>query len=235
MQNAGMSQSPSFEDKPLHPVQGGPVPDDDLMAACKEVARTVLWRQGETSADVVETQAHRYYQIACQHQNYIRQNCDTDDVIANAVRYIARVHAIPPSGTDTVWFSLALEVLLELAVPNTVLEDEESARFLSNVQQGIVRAMGTVKVSRDEVRIDDESASTLSKLVDAGCEHQVAFDVFNLVDRLYHGEQLDEHDRKFLRLVAMAAPLTRRKRLDDGIDDQLLGPLAKPARPQHPS
>lgn len=200
--------------------QSVPVIDDDLMAACKEVARTVLWRQGETSADVLETQAHRFYDIACQHQDYVRQNCETDGVIANAVRYIARVHAIPPSGTNTGWFSLALEVLLELAVPNTVLEDEESARFLMDVQQGIVRAMGNVKVARDEVRIDDKSASALSRLVDAGCEHGIAFDVYNLVDRLYHGEQMDDGDRKFLRLVAMAAPLTRRKRLDDGIDEQ---------------
>lgn len=41
-----------------------PVPGkNDLFRACEEVARTVLWRQGEHSTDVVETLAQRFYDL----------------------------------------------------------------------------------------------------------------------------------------------------------------------------
>jgi hypothetical protein len=190
---------------------------DGLFLACEEVARTALWRQGERSSDVVETLAQNFYQIACEYRQFVRDNSDNDDVIENAVRYIARVHTIPPSGTDTRWFSTSMEVLIELAVPNSSI-DEASASFLNDAQKGIVRALNDVPVNRDAVRIMDEDAAMLSRLIDAGAEHGAAFEVFELVDRIYHGDTLDADDMRHFRLIAMAAPLTRRRRHDEGID-----------------
>lgn len=195
-----------------------PMPGKDgLFLACEEVARTTLWRQGERSNDVVETLAQNFYRIACEHREFVRQNCDTDDVIENAVRYLARIHAMPPSGTDTRWFSTSMEVLIQLAVPNAG-NDEVSAKYLNDAQRGIIHALGDVPVSRELARVTDADAELLSRLVDAGCEHGIATEVFDLVDRLYHGHWLDEDDMRFFRLIAMAAPLTRQRRRDEGID-----------------
>lgn len=147
----------------------------------------------------------------------MRRNCDSDEVIENAVRYMARVHALPPSGTDTRWFDTTLSVLIEIAVPNTGI-DELSGKYLYDAQRGIIRALGDVPVTRQSARITDEDAQLLSKLTDAGCEHGVALDVYDLVDRLYHGYWLEDDDMHFYRMISMAAPLTRQRRLDEGTD-----------------
>ena len=114
--------------------------DHGLFAACQEVARAVLWRSGGDSSDVVETQAAKYFAIARDHQDFVRGQRDDDMVIENDVRYLARVHAIPPMGTDTFWFSNSLSVLIELAVPNSGL-DEISAAVMPDLQVGIIQAL----------------------------------------------------------------------------------------------
>ena len=101
--------------------------ENDLFRACVEVARSILGRK--TSPDVIETVAGRYFSIACDHQDFVRGQREGDDVIANAVRYLAHTQAIPPMGTDTAWFMSSLGTLLEVAVPNSML-DKDSERFL---------------------------------------------------------------------------------------------------------
>lgn len=117
--------------------------DRGLFAACQEVAQAVLWRSGGDSSDVVETQAAKYFAIARDHQDFVRGQRDDDIFIENAVRYLARVHAIPPMGTDTTWFSHSLRVLIELAVPNSGL-DEISAAVMPVLRARINQVLGTV-------------------------------------------------------------------------------------------
>lgn len=83
----------------------------DLFNSCIAVAREVLWKNGAASSDVVETLAQKFLAIAEDHQDFVRRQRETDDVIAHAVQYIAHVHAIPPAGTDTAWFHQTLSVL----------------------------------------------------------------------------------------------------------------------------
>lgn len=186
---------------------------NDLEEACREVAREVLWKNGAASADVVETLAAKFLVIAEEHQDFVRRQRETDDVIAHAVRYIARVHAIPPSGTDTRWFAETLRVLMELAVPNAGLT-EESAAFLVNVQEGLRESLAGVPVPRTVTRIEDEDAKTLRRMQDAGVEHGVASDMLDLFEKLYHGDPLQSEDQRMFYLAAVAAPLTRHARTE---------------------
>lgn len=189
------------------------VEPSDLEWACREVAREVLWKNGASSTDVVETLGSKFLDVAKGHQNFVRQQRESDDVIANAVRYIARVHAVPLSGTDTRWFADALQVLIEIAVPNAGLT-EESAAFLSNVQEGIRESLAGIPVSRTVTRIDEDDAETLQRMRDAGVEHGVASSLLDLLEKLYHGDPLAEEDQRMFYLASIAAPLTRHERSD---------------------
>lgn len=183
----------------------------DLELACREVARAVLWNKGTASTDLVETLALKYLAIAEDHQHFVRQQREDDDVIANAVRYIAHVHTMPPHGTDTAWFSNALSVLMELAVPNTGLT-ETAAMFLPNVQEGIRESLADVPVSRLTMRIEDDDASFLRWIQDAGVQYGAVSDLLDLLEKLYHGDPLHPEDQKTLYMAAVAAPLTRKAR-----------------------
>src|SRR5256885_16113785 len=110
--------------------------DRILYGACQEVARAVLSGSGGASADVVDTLARKYLAKATSYQDYVRGQRESDEVIEHAIQYIARVHAIPPCGTDVAWFDSTLHALLEIAVPNTGLDDE-SAMLLPWLQEGI--------------------------------------------------------------------------------------------------
>lgn len=183
----------------------------DLEQACREVAREVLWRNGASSADVVETLAAKFLRIAEEHQDFVRQRRETDDVIANAVRYIAHVHAIPPSGTDPRWFRDTLSVLMELAVPNMALT-APAAIFLPDLQHGLQESLSQVPESRLNMRIEEDDAIELKRMQAAGVEHGAASDLLDLLEKIYYGDALDQEDKRLLYLAAVAAPLTRAER-----------------------
>jgi len=44
-------------------------------------------------------------------------------LITRAVRYLGQVHAIPPMDEDTQWFSNMLQVVLEIARPNSGMDE----------------------------------------------------------------------------------------------------------------
>ncbi|OHV00441.1 hypothetical protein BLA34_12680 [Ralstonia solanacearum] len=169
------------------------------------------------STDVVETLAQKFLSIAEDHQDFVRRQRESDDVIAFAVQYIAHVHAIPPSGTDTEWFRHTLAALLELAVPNAGLT-EAAARLLPCLQEGIRDSLADVPVPREDVRIEDEDANSIRRMQDAGVEYGIASDLLDLLERLYHGDPLSEEDRRFFYLSSIAAPMTRRARIAEGVD-----------------
>lgn len=105
-----------------------------LSAACTHLAHQVLYGNGSESKDVVETLAEKFVDICKQHQHYVRCSRESDDVIENSVWYLADVHAIPPMGTSTSWFSEAMSVLIELAVPNAAL-GAHSARVMPQIHE----------------------------------------------------------------------------------------------------
>ncbi|WKB50555.1 hypothetical protein [Eleftheria terrae] len=186
-------------------------PDTPLYKACKYLARRVLSQSGAASSDVIETLADRFFTIAENHQDFVRHQRESDDVIEHAVRYLADVHALPPMGTDVEWFREAMNVLIELAVPNTGLTND-AAKLLPHVQEGIAQSLAGMPVPRSELRIDDEDAQLLKRFEEAGCEHGCTSDLLDLAERIYHGDPLSEEDRRILKLAALAAPITRHAR-----------------------
>lgn len=60
-----------------------------LEGACEYLAKRVLYGNGAESKDVVETLAGKFLAICEAHQDWVRRNRDTDDVIENAVLYLA--------------------------------------------------------------------------------------------------------------------------------------------------
>jgi len=189
-----------------------PIPNE-LELACGEVAKQVLWQNGALSSDLVETLACKFLTIAKEHQDFVRRQRESDDVIAHAVQYIAHVHAIPPNGTDTGWFRNQLSPLMEMAVPNAGLT-EAAAQFLPCVQEGIRESLAQVAVPRETTRIEDEDAEVLRRMQDAGVEHGVSSSLLDLLERLFHGDPLSEEDKRVFYLAAVAAPLTRNLRSD---------------------
>lgn len=185
--------------------------ENDLFRACVEVARSILGRN--TSPDVIETVAGRYFSIACDHQDYVRGQREGDDVIANAVRYLAHTQAIPPMGTDTAWFMNSLGTLLEVAVPNSML-DKDSERFLDQMQEGIRQSRSTIPVDRKDYVLEDDDVKWMKHLESAGVEYGAVSDLLDLVERLYQGLPLDQDSQRMLRLASLAAPLTRHARGD---------------------
>ncbi|UVE65267.1 hypothetical protein L2Y90_15755 [Burkholderia pyrrocinia] len=181
-----------------------------LKHACNSLARTVLWRNGAESNDVVETLAERFEDIAREHEDFVRQQRETDDVIADAVTYLAHVHALP-TGTETEWFRQALNVLMEIAVPNTG-HSEESARMLPHLQLGIRESTANTPVPRAAQRIADEDAKQVQYLSEAGQQYGAVSDILDIVEKVYYGDPLDEDDAHMLYLAAVAAPLTRQAR-----------------------
>jgi hypothetical protein len=188
-----------------------------LRDECMYLARQVLWKQGGTSSDVVETLAEKFLGIAEAYQQFVREERESDIVIEHAVRYLADTHAIPPMGTDTSWFVTAMEVVMQLAVPNKGMT-QESAALLPCLQQGIASALASAPVSREEMRIEDEDADQLKRFEEAGCEWGLVSELLDLVERLHHGDVIDEAGWRLMRNAAIAAPLTRRARRDAGMD-----------------
>lgn len=185
--------------------------ENDLFRACVEVARAILGQN--TSPDVIETVAGRYFSIACDHQDYVRGQREGDDVIANAVRYLAHTQAIPPMGTDTAWFMNSLGTLLEVAVPNSML-DKDSERFLDQLQEGIRQSRSTIPVDRKDYVLEDDDVKWMKHLEAAGMECGAVSDLLDLVERLYQGLPLDQDSQRMLCLASLAAPLTRHARGD---------------------
>lgn len=185
--------------------------ENDLFRACVEVAQSILGRNG--SPDVIETVAGRYYSIACEYQDQVRGQREGDEVIANAVRYLAHTQAIPPMGTDTAWFMNSLGTLLEVAVPNSTL-DQDSEPFLDQLQEGIWQARSTIPVDRQDLVLDKVDVEWMKNLESAGVEYGAVSELLDLVERLYQGLPLDEDSKRMLLLASLAAPLTRHARED---------------------
>lgn len=181
-----------------------------LYRACIAVAHNVLWRNGATSSDIVETLAQKFHAIAEEHQDFVRKQREHDDVIADAVEYIAHVHALP-TGTDTQWFRNQLAALIEVAVPNTGLS-EDAAKLLPHLQEGIRESLADVPVRRSALRIEDDEAKEIHRLEEAGVEHGAVSDLLDLVERLYHGDPLSVEDKRLFQVAALAAPITRQAR-----------------------
>jgi hypothetical protein len=108
--------------------------DDELKGACLELARTTKWSQKPIDAQLLTTLAEKFEEIA---RGFIEPSLERDiPLIVKAIRYLNHVHAIPPMDDNTMWFYNMLSVVVEIARPNTVV-DERGKPFLEEMLTGI--------------------------------------------------------------------------------------------------
>ena len=110
-----------------------------LHAACLGVARETLWKsKGEKKSTVKEIEAHaaKLQVVALHHLEFIAEQGRDPNILVRAVRYLAHTHAIPPMRGDTGWYTDMLEVLIELACPNTDLPPK-GKDFVADLRKGL--------------------------------------------------------------------------------------------------
>jgi len=81
---------------------------------------------------------HKLFEIA---KGQVNPELEIDlPLITRAVRYVGQVHALPAMDDDTGWFYDMLRVVLEIARPNTGVE-EDNKEFLRDMLQGIEQSL----------------------------------------------------------------------------------------------
>ena len=93
--------------------------DDDLQAACYEVARTTMWDRRPVDVDDIRRVAESFYREAKDQVDYLERMNYPPVFVVRAVRYLGSTHAIPPMRDDVHWFHDMLSLLVELACPNS--------------------------------------------------------------------------------------------------------------------
>lgn len=107
---------------------------DELERACLDLALAIKIVKEPISSDDAHGLAERFVAIA-QVQVCAPLNIDRP-LVTRAVRYLTQVHAIATMGDDTQWFSNMLSAVLEIARPNTGI-DEDNKEFLRDMTEGI--------------------------------------------------------------------------------------------------
>jgi hypothetical protein len=110
----------------------------ELETACLEMARVVKWvRKPIPVSDLTNFST----QLVTISGAFVSEELEIDEpLIARAVRYLANVHAMPVMDEDTRWFSEMLRAVLEIARPNTMVDDDNK-EFLRDLLQGIERSL----------------------------------------------------------------------------------------------
>jgi hypothetical protein len=105
----------------------------ELKAACFDLARTAKWAQRPIDSEEITELAGKFESVAIS-RVYEPLNIDVT-LVARAVRYITQAHGMP-TGDDTGWFDEMLRALIEVARPNSGL-DERGKEFLNDMLDGI--------------------------------------------------------------------------------------------------
>lgn len=177
-----------------------------LRFACRRFIRNVLWHQPGVSSDWVETLTEQLASIAEDCAGFADEMYGDWEIVSRAIEYLAVIHDGPWRGAD--WFKTSLDVLMELAVPNTGL-DSDTAAFLPDLQRGIGQSLQAVPVDRHAMKLSDEDVSHVMTLRDAGGQFGLVSELFDVCEKILHGEPLDESDQRILKLASNAAPFTR--------------------------
>lgn len=107
---------------------------DELERACLDLALAIKVIKEPIASDDARGLANRFLAAA---EDRIDPPLARDRaLITRAVLYLTNVHAIPPMGDDTRWFSEMLSAVLEIARPNVGVE-EANKEFLREMSDGI--------------------------------------------------------------------------------------------------
>jgi hypothetical protein len=186
-----------------------------LHYACLRFLRVVLWRQGVASNDVVDSLAAELTSIAEEHAEWAIEQRGDWEIVSRAIGYMAAIHDGPWQGKA--WFENTLRMLMEVAVPNTGL-DEDAAAFLIDLQRGANESYQRAPVAKSDLRVTDEVAAMVTTFTEAGCEYGLVSDLLDMCEGIFHGEAMAEEDRYTLLVAATAAPFVRQERKKRKID-----------------
>jgi len=107
--------------------------DAELRKACFDLALEIRWVREPIVSDEIHKAADVF---ATEAKSYISEELEIDlPLIARAVRYIQTVHAIPMD-VDARWFNDVLGTVLEIARPNSGIEERDK-KFLKEMLRGI--------------------------------------------------------------------------------------------------
>lgn len=189
-----------------------------LHYACIRFLRVVLWRQGAASNDVVDSLTSELTSIAEEHAEWAIEQRGDWEIVSRAIAYMAAIHDGPWQGK--VWFENTLRTLMEVAVPNTGL-DEDAAAFLIDLQRGANESYQRAPIAKSALRVTDEVASMVTTFTEAGCEYGLVSDLLDMCEGMFHGQPMADEDRYTLLVAATSAPfvrLERKKRKIDSLD-----------------
>lgn len=178
-----------------------------LYYVCLRFLRKVLW--GTASTDVIESTARQLADEAEHAAQWAIERRGDWTIVERAIDYLACQHDGPWQGIA--WFRQSLGLVMELAVPNTGL-DESAAAFLQDLQRGIGESFQSSPVERHTLRLSDESAEQVQVLVEAGCQFGLVSDVLDVAERVFNGDALHEDDQAVLHVASVAAVMTRVRR-----------------------
>jgi hypothetical protein len=112
--------------------------EGDLERACLDLALQIKIVDEPISSDDARGLAERFTAIAL---DQVHEQLGIDrPLVSKAVHYLTQVHAIPPMGEDTRWFSEMLRAVLEIARPNAVVGDDNK-EFLRDLREGIEQSL----------------------------------------------------------------------------------------------
>jgi hypothetical protein len=109
---------------------------EELRAACYDVATNTMWVQRPVDVASIEAVSARFFKIAEDQEQFVTELGRDPNLIVRAVRYLNHAHAMPPMRDDTKWFYDMLQVLIDLACPNTGASPELEI-FFRDIEEGI--------------------------------------------------------------------------------------------------
>ena len=110
-----------------------------LQAACYELARSIRWKDTPVDEVLARGMVDLYVKEATHHEQYLEGRGRDPNFIVHAVRYLAHVHAIPPLEGNFSWFTDSLDILVELACPNSGVSEAQRP-FFEELAKGIAES-----------------------------------------------------------------------------------------------
>jgi len=137
------------------------------------------------------------------------------EIVSRGIDYVVAIQDGPWQGRS--WLESTLRVLMELAVPNTGL-DESGAAFLSDIQRGMNQSLQSAPMPKSEMCVTDEVAAMVKTFTDSGCEYGFVSDLLDLCEEIFQGAVMKDANRFTLLVAAAAAPFVRQERKAPKID-----------------
>ena len=125
---------------------GAMTQEEDLQAACYDVARETMRGRRPVDADEIQRLAERFYELATEHVRYVEGKGHPAALVVRAVRYLGGAHAILPTRDTVFWFTDMLSVLVELTCPHSQTSPR-NAQFYLDLVRSLTETLASLAAS----------------------------------------------------------------------------------------